>query len=91
MFAGNETVAMLSRVAKRVHLGLHTEWHHPEWDVQLRDKFVEHGWRVQWFFSKSDATVVRNNTPFGPVTFGDGVLSMVNLNPPAACKRGHAR
>ena len=49
----------------------------------LKRKFEGRGWRVVWLFGvhREDGA----DTPFGPVLFGDGILSVINENPDHAC------
>ena len=94
IFAGDGNLRILSKRAKRVHIGLHGS---TEQDTALVSRFRAHGWRVRWqfaqrmwvwssngrhrFFNRPDDT-----PPWGPVLFSDGVLSFVNNNTPSACR-----
>ena len=82
------TIELLTRTTRRVHIGLHGN---RKQDHALIDIFVRHGWRVRHHFETwaNLRGTPRNNTPFGPVAFGDGVLSVVNGNDPPACRRRH--
>jgi hypothetical protein len=94
MFAAQGTLQLLSSRARAVHIGLHAG---PELDKTLIQKFEASGWRVKLHFARSaDAgnLPIRESrkrshsvthTPLGPVTFGDGVLSLVNQNPLPQC------
>ena len=67
----DETVALLSSTARRVHIGLHGE---AAADSELIRRFEAHGWSVTWYFPRG-----RNqSTPWGGVWFADGVLSLLN-------------
>ena len=82
IFHGNAALDLLSRRARRVHIGLHKlpkEAHLEQIEI-LKRKFEGRGWRVVWLFG-----VHREDTPFGPVLFGDGILSVINENPDHAC------
>jgi hypothetical protein len=80
---GLYAIDVLTRMAKRVHIGLHQN---AESDAELIKLFEERGWRVQYYFERDMNRNSQNNTQLGPVAFGDGVLSMVNDNPLPACK-----
>jgi hypothetical protein len=74
----DDHMAVLNARAKRVHIGTHGV------DAPLVDLFAAHGWVVEALFprtiSMGRCTEPEDmvDTPFGPVCFGDGVLSVVN-------------
>lgn len=84
LFGSNHTAATLARRARRLHIGLHgtaTE------DRRLLESLRAFGFEEQWYFP-GDAARGRtsaSSTPWGPVRFSDGVLSMINPNWPASC------
>eukprot|EP00928_Gymnodinium_smaydae_P086158 TRINITY_DN7001_c0_g1_i4.p1 TRINITY_DN7001_c0_g1~~TRINITY_DN7001_c0_g1_i4.p1 ORF type:complete len:184 (+),score=20.36 TRINITY_DN7001_c0_g1_i4:279-830(+) len=82
LFSRPSDLALLNRHVRRVHIGLHSQY---VWgnevdaslaDHRLLDLFEKHGWRREWVFRANLRTSSR--TGYGPVVFGDGVLSFVN-------------
>ena len=49
----------------------------------IEEHFTAAGWDVTWSFAKSP---VPQPTPYGPVAFADGVLSLINRKVPEACR-----
>ena len=76
----SRTVGLLTRRARRVHIGLHGG--EPD-DAALKRTFAAHGWREVWYFPRGYS----NSTPWGGVWFADGVLSFVN-DQPIGCGEG---
>ena len=86
LFNSTETVDLLSERAKAVHIGLHDFWFAsthtsgrncgsaPAANRDIVEQFETRGWRVRHLYPSCS----RTNTEFGPVEFGDGVLSLVN-------------
>lgn len=70
-----ETVEKLTKHVKRVHIGTHLRQAD---DSALEAIFRKHGWSVRWSFLRNKNGEA---TPYGPVSFGDGVLSFINSNP----------
>ena len=85
LFHAERSIRTLTRRARRVHIGLHGGEEH---DAKLLAKFAAHGWKVRWHFPRNfDGwhTGVRTQTPWGPVQFSDGVLSLINTRWPTSC------
>ena len=61
---------LLDGRVKRVHIGTHGT----DIEVRLRTVFAEMGWRCHYDFTHGGDAV----TPFGTVSFGDGVQSWIN-------------
>jgi hypothetical protein len=85
IFFGNESIALLTTRARRVHIGLHfsrgSEGRSER--AKLVQKFQAHNWEV----THHEPTFKKNgNTTRGPVDFGDGLLSAVNRNGPPSCR-----
>ena len=78
IFHSPATVELLNARARRVHIGTHGG---RDLNRALDQIFAENGWRQVWNFEKGVQT-----TKWGPVEFGDGILSFVNENPGLACK-----
>ena len=86
LFHAERSIRTLTRRVKRVHIGLHGS---EEQDALLLDKLATHGWTVRWHFPRNfDGwyTGLRTQTPWGPVQFSDGVLSLINTRWPKACE-----
>ena len=84
LFSADANVRVLTERAKRVHIGLHGT---PEVDKQLMELFTSRGWRVRRYYPVHpyrDYTP-HDDTTWGPIMFGDGVLSLENQRPPRAC------
>jgi len=83
LFANDRSITTLTRRAKRVHIGLHASG---AYDEPLIEKFRAAGWTVRWYFPMTHFSGQwsgeRSPTPFGPVMFNDGVLSLINTNWP---------
>ncbi|MBI1340436.1 hypothetical protein GC169_09560 [bacterium] len=60
----------LNAKARRVHIGTHG----PDIEDELRATFSRHGWRKVWDFGCNKV----NATPFGDISFVDGVQSWIN-------------
>jgi FkbM family methyltransferase len=60
----------LNRKVKRVHIGTHL----PEIETELRDTFTKFGWRNVWDFACGQI----NETPYGAISFVDGVQGWIN-------------
>mmetsp|Transcript_21751 Transcript_21751/g.33418 ORF Transcript_21751/g.33418 Transcript_21751/m.33418 type:complete len:429 (-) Transcript_21751:1637-2923(-) len=69
----DHTVAFLSTCVKRIHIGTHLANTY-ELTPPITKRFISHGWSLVWEFDHGH----RVPTPYGPVHFGDGVLSFVN-------------
>lgn len=88
IFYGNESIQLLTHRARRVHIGMHNfgyrfgdpgfGWEQSAVD-DIATRFVAFGWARVWAFP----TGKRVPTPWGSVSFGDGVLSFVNPWPEA--------
>ena len=61
---------LLDRRVKRVHIGTHGD----EIEARLRAAFARMEWRCLYDFPHGSDTA----TPFGVVSFGDGVQSWIN-------------
>ena len=98
IFYGNKTLQLLTSRARRVHIGVHNfgyrlgEARGPlpsgfGWDQSAVDdidaRFVAFGWARVWAFPTG-----RVPTPYGDVSFGDGVLSYLNPQPEACGRSG---
>lgn len=85
LFHQDRSIQILTRRAKRVHIGLHDS---RAYDETLIAKFRDRGWRVRWHYPMSHPPNAgqwygqRTATPFGPVQFNDGVLSLINMRWP---------
>ncbi|MBI3723930.1 FkbM family methyltransferase [bacterium] len=62
----------LNALVKRVHIGTHSH----EIEQNLRDLFTRGGWRSHYDFRCQRPS----ETPYGTVTFGDGVQSWINAS-----------
>jgi FkbM family methyltransferase len=60
----------LNRKVRRVHIGTHL----PEIETELREAFTKAGWRNVWDFACGKI----NETPYGPISFVDGVQGWIN-------------
>jgi hypothetical protein len=81
LFYSDAAIKLLSQRARRVHIGLHFD---AKDEVQeLVRQFQSNRWRIVWLFEKTTSGPAA--TPFGPVDFGDGALSVVNENKGTAC------
>eukprot|EP00747_Dinoflagellata_sp_TGD_P001422 gnl/TRDRNA2_/TRDRNA2_101974_c1_seq1.p1 gnl/TRDRNA2_/TRDRNA2_101974_c1~~gnl/TRDRNA2_/TRDRNA2_101974_c1_seq1.p1 ORF type:complete len:362 (-),score=49.55 gnl/TRDRNA2_/TRDRNA2_101974_c1_seq1:32-994(-) len=84
LFADKDTIELLTSRVKRVHIGLHKGADH---DNQLLRQFVEHHWRIEWYFPMNGLFTGRyTDTPWGPVQTADGILGAVNMNDIEACR-----
>ena len=72
---------VLTTMAIRVHIGTHKD---AALDGLIIRAFERNGWKVATHHAKSPSGGLVL-TDYGPVSFGDGVLSLINLNPPPAC------
>jgi len=73
LFYGSEVIDLMTKRVKRVHIGTHSR--HSTDDHGIIKKFEDRGWKRVWFFQPGT-----HATSFGPVMFGDGVISYVNPN-----------
>jgi hypothetical protein len=64
------SMASLNAQVKRVHIGTHT----PEIEDEIRATFSNAGWLNVWDFGCNKT----NETPYGPITFVDGVQGWIN-------------
>jgi len=78
IFHSPATIELLNARARRVHIGTHGGH---DLNVVLAKIFEDNGWRQVWNFEKGLQT-----TKWGPVEFGDGILSFINENPALECK-----
>ena len=88
IFHGDELIELLTRRARRVHIGMHKNHlvrgkrqfsYFPNTAArQLLRRFVHKGWVREWFFATG-----KQSTDWGTVHFGDGVLSVRNEMAPA--------
>jgi len=67
------TVDLFTAAVKRVHIGTHLA-NTAELTPPIIRRFQTRGWTLVWNFDHGH----RVPTPYGPVKFGDGVLSFVN-------------
>eukprot|EP00747_Dinoflagellata_sp_TGD_P115062 gnl/TRDRNA2_/TRDRNA2_172063_c0_seq1.p1 gnl/TRDRNA2_/TRDRNA2_172063_c0~~gnl/TRDRNA2_/TRDRNA2_172063_c0_seq1.p1 ORF type:complete len:455 (-),score=47.25 gnl/TRDRNA2_/TRDRNA2_172063_c0_seq1:89-1453(-) len=84
-----QTISFLTTRVRRVHIGTH-----------LKDKpgsspnnaiikmFKRNGWKAVWHFDKTGNQGGSSFTQFGPIRFGDGVLSFLNTKPLACTGNG---
>lgn len=83
ILSSNESVEFLTDRAKRLHVGLHmnvASKHGVAINHELRRRFLQAGWHQEWFWIGNGST--SRQTDWGPVRFGDGVLSLVNPKRP---------
>jgi hypothetical protein len=78
LLVDNATVDLLTARAHRVHIGTHSNIH-ADRDIQRR--FHERGWATLWSFENACCEKDGAPSPVGPISFNDGVLSLVNRNP----------
>lgn len=91
LFHSPHTAATLTRRVRRLHIGLHGT---QVQDARLLSTLRSHGWELQWYYPQAlfrdDRQLERHpqpaSTPWGPVRFSDGVLSMINPTWPARCR-----
>ena len=88
LFDGDGALSLLSRRARRVHIGTHSA--EAADDAKLAARFVAHGWEVVWAFPKHTKAAGAQKTPYGRVMFGDGVLSFLNKRKLTAHADGRA-
>jgi len=75
LFSSPAVIELLTSRVRRVHIGTHGQN-----DTLIRDVFSTHGWTKTWDFPAQGI-----ETKFGPVEFGDGVLSFVNQKEKLSC------
>ena len=65
-----ETIEETTQKVKRLHIGTHSK----QIEVGLRDVLRKHHWECLADYAGGST----NQTPWGPVSFGDGVQSWLN-------------
>jgi FkbM family methyltransferase len=65
-----QSISFLNQKVKRIHIGTHAQ----DIEIGLRKIFHEHGWRNKYDFG----CLKKNTTPFGEISFNDGVQSWIN-------------
>ncbi|CAE8599965.1 unnamed protein product [Polarella glacialis] len=76
LFSTNETMSLLKQRVRRIHIGLHSQSAHR--NLVLKARFRRWGWGVKWLWHSNLQDRMLRETPWGPVVFADGVLTVVN-------------
>jgi len=78
LFHGTAAIDLLTKRAKRVHIGTHSQVIKD--DDTLMKKFEDRGWKRAWYFENGYYKPAPIQTDYGKIRFGDGVISYVNSN-----------
>jgi len=87
LFFGTDSITLMNKRVRRVHIGLHDgrAGVHIQNLIQM---FKVNKWRQVWYENptgKLGPGVPPGNTSWGPIEFGDGILSYINENPELQC------
>ena len=87
LLADHNTLDLLTRRVKLVHIGLHG---HVSSDLKIIESFEAAGWEKTFYFQKTvgkryERSLHSSPLEYGPIEFGDGVLSFKNQNPLGGC------
>lgn len=91
LFADEAFLRVLRERVVRVHVGMHAAGEGAlEADAHMAELLERTGFRVGWRYHADREPEKRTDTEYGTVKFGDGILSGINTQIPAACARAGA-